>query len=147
MELSFDEGANGFHQARALLAIARAATLLELSAAHELEVSDALKAACEVHLAHEEFTMLRAEFEVDESARGAAAEEDSWWAKIFGPSRREQRLAAQRSAALERANRAERSSFEALAETARVARERDAARLRIAELERELDELRAPRGS
>ena len=94
MELRFDEGANGFHQARALLAIARAATLLEPSAAHELEVSDALKAACEVHLAHEEFTMLRAEFEVDESARGAAAEEDSWWAKIFGPSRREQRRAA-----------------------------------------------------
>jgi hypothetical protein len=36
------------------------------------------------------------------------------------------------------------SSFEALAETTRVARERDAARARIAELERELHALRNP---
>ena len=144
MELSFDDGAQGFHQARALLAIARAATVLELTADHELEVLDALKTAGEVYLARAEFTALRAQFEIDQSARGAAAEEDRWWAQMFGPSRREQRLAAQRSAALERADRAERSSFEALAETARVARERDAARLRIGELERELRGARSP---
>jgi len=48
---------------------------------------------------------------------------------------------AQRSAALERAGRAELSSFEALAETTRMARERDAAHARIAELEIELHAL------
>lgn len=144
MDISFEEGAPGFHEARAVLAIARATPREEFAAEHETAVLDALKTAGEVHLAREQFTALRAEFEVDDSARGAAAEEDGWWARLFGPSRREQLLAAQRSAALERASRAELSSFEALAETTRVARERDAARARIAELERELYALRRP---
>jgi hypothetical protein len=142
MEVSFEEGAAGFHEARALLAIARATPPEEFTADHESAVLDALKTAGEVHLARDEFTALRAEFEVDDSARGAAAEEDGWWARLFGPSRREQLMSAQRSLALERASRAEQASFEALAETARVARERDAAHARIAELERELHALR-----
>jgi len=144
MEISFEDGATGFHEARALLAIARATPPEEFTAEHEAAVLDVLKTAGEVHLAREEFAALRSEFEVDDSARGAAAEEDGWWARLFGPSRREQLLSAQRSLALERASRAELSSFEALAETSRVARERDAARARIAELERELHALRHP---
>lgn len=142
MDIGFDEGAAGFHQARALLAIVREASVEEFNAEHQTALLDALKTAAEVHLARPEFAALRAQFAIDDSARGAAAEEDAWWARWFGPSRREQQLAAQRSAALERAGRAELSSFEALAETTRVARERDAARARIAELERELHELR-----
>jgi hypothetical protein len=144
MDISFEDGAVGFHEARALLAIARATPPEVFTAEHETAVLDALKTAGEVHLAREEFAALRAEFEVDDSARGAAAEEDGWWARLFGPSRREQLMSAQRSLALERASRAEMSSFEALAETTRVARERDAARARIAELERELHALRNP---
>ena len=144
MDISFEDGAPGFHEARALLAIARATPPEEFSADHETAVLDGLKTASEVHLAREEFAALREEFEIDDSARGAAAEEDGWWARLFGPSRREQLLSAQRGLALERASRAELSSFEALAETARVARERDAARARIAELERELHALRHP---
>ncbi len=144
MELRFEEGATGFHEARAVLAIARATAPEEFTAEHETAVLDALKTAGEVHLAREEFAVLCAEFEIDDSARGAAAEEDGWWARLFGPSRREQLMSAQRSLALERASRAELSSFEALAETTRVARERDAARARIAELERELHALRHP---
>ena len=142
MNIDFDDGDAGFHQARALLAIAREATLDEFNYKQQAVVLDALKTAGEVHLARAEFAALRAEFAIDAGARGAAAEEDAWWARLFGPSRREQRLAAQRSAALERAGRAELSSFEALAETTRVARERDAARARIAELEIELQDLR-----
>ena len=142
MNIDFDDGDAGFHQARALLAIAREATLDEFNDKQQAVVLDALKTAGEVHLARAEFAALRAEFAIDAGARGAAAEEDAWWARLFGPSRREQRLAAQRSAALERAGRAELSSFEALAETTRVARERDAARARIAELEIELQDLR-----
>ena len=142
MNIDFDDGDAGFHQARALLAIAREATLDAFNDEQQAVVLDALKTAGEVHLARAEFAALRAEFAIDASARGAAAEEDAWWARLFGPSRREQRLAAQRSAALERAGRAELSSFEALAETTRVARERDAARARIAELEIELQDLR-----
>ena len=142
MDIVFEDGVAGFHEARALLAIAREAPLDELRADHQAALLDALKTAAEVQLAAAQFAALRAQFDIDDSARGAAAEEDAWWARLFGPSRREQHLAAQRSAALERAARAELSSFEALAETTRVARERDAARARIAELERELQALR-----
>lgn len=142
MDIGFKDGVAGFHEARALLAIVRVAPLDEFRADHQATVLDALKTAGEVHLARAEFAALRAEFAIDDSARGAAAEEDAWWARLFGPSRREQHLAAQRSAALERAARAELSSFEALAETTRAARERDAARARIAALESELQALR-----
>ena len=141
MNIDFADGDLGFHEARALLAIAREATLDEFDDDAQAAVLDALKTAGEVHLARPEFAALRADFAVDASARGAAAQEDAWWGRLFGPTRREQQLAAQRSAALERAGRAELSSFEALAETTRVARERDAAHARIAELEIELHAL------
>ncbi len=142
MNIEFEQGEAGFHEARVLLAIAREAAFDELNDEHQAALLDALKTVCEVHLARIEFAALRTEFAVDASVRGAAAEEDAWWERLFGPSRREQRLAEQRGAALERASRAELSSFEALAETTRVARERDAARARIAELEIELHKLR-----
>jgi hypothetical protein len=96
MQVGFEDGAAGFHEARALLAIARGVVAEEFSAEHETAVLDALKTAGEVHLAREEFVALRAE----------------------------------------------QLSFEALAETARVGRERDAAFARILELERELHALR-----
>ena len=142
MNIDFADGDLGFLEARALLAFAREAMLDDIDDDVQAAVLDALKTAGEVHLARPEFATLRADFAVDASARGAAAEEDAWWARLFGPSRREQQLAAQRSDALERASRAELSSFEALAETTRVARERDAAHARIAELEIELHALR-----
>lgn len=142
MNIDFADGDLGFLEARALLVFAREAILDDIDDDVQAAVLDALKTAGEVHLARPEFATLRADFAVDASARGAAAEEDAWWARLFGPSRREQQLAAQRSAALERASRAELSSFEALAETTRVARERDAAHARIAELEIELHALR-----
>ena len=48
------------------------------------------------------------------------------WRGIRGPSHGEIELSRQRHEALDRADRAERSSFEALAEMATVGRERDA---------------------
>ncbi len=62
------------------------------------------------------------------------------WRSIMGPSRREVRLSKQRIAALERAERAEAISFEALAETAKVGRERDEALKKLEELEKTLAE-------
>ena len=141
MEIRFAAGAAGFDEARAVLAIARAAIAADLSQSHEIQVLDTVKGAAESQLARPEFADLRARAEAridstDTSAGGG------FWRSLFGPSRREVLLSEQRIAALDRAARAESSSFEALAETARVARERDAARARIAELELELQTLR-----
>jgi hypothetical protein len=61
---------------------------------------------------------------------------NNFWRRTLGPSRLEEDLSQQRSAALERADRAERSAFEALAETTRIGRERD-------QLKAEVERLRA----
>jgi len=58
---------------------------------------------------------------------------------LLGPNDRELALSRQRREAIDRAERAERSAFEALAETAEVGRERDALRVRVRELETELE--------
>lgn len=62
--------------------------------------------------------------------------------RYLGPSNRELELARQRSEALERANRAEKASFEALADMAAVTRERDEARQELARVQSELASLR-----
>ena len=60
------------------------------------------------------------------------------WRSFTGPSRREMELSRQRKELIERAEHAEASAFDALAETADIGRERDAAIERIRQLEEEL---------
>jgi hypothetical protein len=57
---------------------------------------------------------------------------------LFGPSKREVELSKQRQTLIERAEHAETSAFEALAETADIGRERDQLRERLKQLEAEL---------
>lgn len=139
MQISFSEGETGFHEALALRRVVRHAVASDPGDAAEIQMLDALQAAAEAALARPEYAPLvaAAETQPDEAPAGRG-----WWRRLFGPSRREMLLSAQRGAALERAQRAEQSSFEALAETARVARERDEARARITELEQALAEAR-----
>jgi len=54
---------------------------------------------------------------------------------LIGPSKREIELSKQRQTLIERAERAEISAFEALAETAEIGRERDQLRARLKQLE------------
>ena len=56
---------------------------------------------------------------------------------FFGPSRHEIELSKQRQALIERAERAEISAFESLAETAKVERERDELRGKLKQLKNE----------
>jgi hypothetical protein len=58
--------------------------------------------------------------------------------RLFGPSRREIELSKQRQALIERAEHAEISAFEALAETGEIGRERDQLREKLKHLETEL---------
>lgn len=57
---------------------------------------------------------------------------------FFGPSKREVELSKQRQALIERAEHAETSAFEALAETADIGRERDDLREKLKQLEAQL---------
>lgn len=133
MEIGFADGESGFNEACALLALVHLAAAGDPTGSDQIQLLDVLKAAAERQWARPEFAALRARSDV-RAARLRGADE-SWWRALVGPSRREILLSEQRSAALERAARAERSSFEALAEMAKVARERDTLREQLAALE------------
>lgn len=134
MDITFATGDSGFFEAFALVQIARLASERDPSDSDTIQLLDQLTRTGEAHCAKTEFAELRAR--TQESI--VSGDDDGWWRGLFGPSRREVLLSEQRIEALERASRAERSSFEALAETARVARECDELKVRIAELEARL---------
>lgn len=136
MKIVFSEGETGFHEASALAAIVRQVIADDPNDPAQIQALDALQAAADAVLSRPEFATLSAARE----PHPEGTDEAGWWRRLFGPSRRELLLSTQRSAALERAQRAEQSSFEALAETARVARERDEALERIRELEQAIEE-------
>lgn len=135
MHIKFAEGDSGFHEARSLLQIVRHVQAQDPSGSAVMQLLDVLREAAETHMERAEFAPQRAQAAALVDAHAERRGIGGWWRTLFGPSRREQMLSEQRSAALQRAQRAETSAFEALAETARVARERDAAVARVAALE------------
>lgn len=152
MKIEFADGAAGYREAREIKALVRFVADNTVSGTHDRQLLDYLERAATGHLERPEFDELRAQ----EPARAVDDRRTwprlkAWWRSVFGPSRYELELAQQRSEALARAERAERNAFEALAETARVGRERDEARKRLEALEARLAELgaaaRAPGGS
>lgn len=138
MQIQFAAAAGGFHEARALYRVVRQAQELDPADSDEIQLLDTLRDCCEAHFMQPEFVELNEQFRPAGAYAVPPVAESGWWHSLFGPSRRELMLSRQRSEALARAERAERSSFESLAETARVARERDAALERIRELEEQL---------
>jgi hypothetical protein len=138
MKIDFAAGEAGFREAHSLYRILRHVRDLRIADSDLLAIIDTLCDRCEAHLAEAEFAALMATLETIVPAELSSGGPSGIWRNLFGPSRREMKLSAQRIAALERAERAERSSFESLGETARVARERDDTMARIHELEAEL---------
>ena len=122
MQLEFASGEDGLREARALEQLVQLARDADPADSHQVQLLDLLARTCETRLA-------------GKHAPAAAATGGNWWRRLWGPSRRELMLSEQRNEALARAERAERSAFESLAETARVARERDELKARVAELE------------
>ncbi len=139
MEIKFADGEAGFHEASALQAIGRYALDCDPTDSNEIQVIGTLQAAGDHYVTRAEFDGLRERVENQSTDTSNAGTRDSIWRILFGPSRRELLLSEQRSAALGRAERAEQSSFDALAEMARIARERDEALARVAELEKSLN--------
>lgn len=129
MKLQFEQGRAGFDEATEVLALVRLAREEGSPGAHDQALLDSLERAARGWLARPEYDSLAgggSEAPLP-ARRGLRARLRAW----LGPSRRELDLAAQRAAALERAARAERSAFEALAESARAAQERDEALARL----------------
>ena len=142
MRIEFSKGMQGHIEVESILRIA-----------HRLrETAESLQLRAD--LEHRALTHLQGDDrELARMRELLALDRPSWlarsavvWHRFWGPSDREMELSKQRSDALERAERAEHSSFEALADMARVGRERDAAnaeleklRWRVGELENEFE--------
>ncbi len=143
MKLDFDEGDAGFFEARSLHRfIKHARVSVQDDDMHEL--LEFMDEAANTHMRLSEFAAL-----LDKHGTG----DETWpnfsvlkhlWRQTIGSSQVEAGLAEQRSAALARAERAEQSAFEALAEMAKIERERDLARREVEKLRKELADLQSP---
>jgi len=141
MKIEFESGEAGYREACELKGMVHFVTEQTVAGSHDLQLLEYLSKCATAQLERPEFEALRkteSEALDDRTLRRRLA---AFWKSWVGPGRREVELATQRSHALERAQRAEQSSFEALAETAKVGRERDEALARIKELEKRVSEL------
>lgn len=143
MKVQFEHGVAGFDEAMEVLALVRVVRENTRPGSHDEALLGALEDGAREWVGREEFAALRGASPLPADDRPASRRLRSLLREFIGPSRRELTLAAQRSAALERVQSAERSAFEALAETARVGRERDEALVQVLRLEQRLAELEA----
>lgn len=145
MKIEFDPGMAGYQEAKELKQMVEHWLDSGDEAAHVSGLVDFLTGLAEAHMQKPEFAELRAA-EADSEDQGEAHHHGGLRSALnglLGPSRREMMLSQQRIDALERAQRAEAASFESLAETAKVGRERDQTLERVRELEAEVAELKA----
>jgi len=129
MKIEFEAGSAGLLEAESLFRISLRlpSTAASLACASELERS----------------ALSRLDTAEAERLRGLGSGEEpggglSFWSRLTGPSKRELDLGRQRSEALERADRAEKASFEAVADMAAVERERDIVRAELEALRAEV---------
>ncbi|MSR13386.1 MAG: hypothetical protein EXR86_02260 [Gammaproteobacteria bacterium] len=141
MKIDFDEADAGFFEARALHMVVR--TALDAEAPLEARpLLDFMQDSARIHLARPEFNELREKHGMGGARWPSFSMFNHLWRRLVGPSQRETSLSQQRGEALERAERAEHSAFEALAESTRSARERDQASAEVVRLQQELARLK-----
>jgi len=134
MKIDFEKDINGFQSARKLKMI--------LEHYHQSDIADrttqllieSILTQLDEFTASPEFERFNHSQEFDNSFLDAAGIKDNFlnrlaalWHVFRGPSKRELLLSSQRQELIERAERAEAIAFEAIAETAEVGRQRDAA--------------------
>ena len=135
MDIEFDNDEAGFWEARLVLAMATqfsGGTLREGDAA----LLSFLKDASLAQMNRTEYASVLKEAGIRDGVWPSWSLVNQLWRRTLGPSQLEEDLSAQRSEALERADRAESSAFDAMAEAAQTARERD-------HLQEEVDRLKA----
>ncbi len=142
MKIEFETDTNGYQEAR------KFKILIDTILQHE-SIDQSLKSfATSLDTQLQEFLSQPefAELNVEESDdRFVASHTRSpgeglahFFRKLIGPSNRELELSRQRHELVERAERAEKSAFESLAETAELGRERDELKQQLQEIQAEL---------
>ncbi len=139
MKIKFDSGAEGFYEARELQQMA-SYFLSHIAGGDERDkFLRSLVGVAEEHMAASEFDVLRKNA-VKDGAYQPVTEVNGFslrnmFSGLLGPTQREMELSRQRIQAQDRAQRAEISSFEALAEMAEIGRQRDQLKLKVKDLE------------
>ncbi len=137
MKLEFSKDKKGYIEAEHLLRITR-----QLKVSDETErVRGELERIAFEHLGHDVAELDRVHAVLDQQSTTLLARLSNAWHRFWGPSSVEVDLSKQRIDALERADRAERSAFESLAEMSRVGRERDQALAELKDLRHQLDKI------
>lgn len=140
MKLDFEEGEEGFFEARALhraVHDGRAAVTEDLGR----RVFDFLDEAASQHLRREEFAELRGRHGMGDETWPSFSVLKHLWRSTWGAAHSDEQLSEQRSEALARAERAEHAAFEATAEAARFEHERDRALAEVATLKSQVARL------
>ncbi len=141
MKLEFTTNEACYHKARMLKRLMSLIEIYELEAHFDQDLVDELNRELSRFMNQPEFSHLRDE-DLEDIIRAKPTTLKDWLRSVFGPSRQEINLSKQREALIERAEHAENSAFEALAELADAAKEKDQALARVHELESELASLR-----
>ena len=142
MDIEFDDDDSGFWQARAVHAMARR-SLAGAERDGDRELMKFLEEASLEHLQREDYAKLRASFGLRDREWPVWSLMNQFWRRTLGPSQQEEELSAQRGEALERAERAEASAFDAMAETAQLAHERDHWQAEAVRLKARVEQLEA----
>lgn len=144
MKIQFSTGAAGFHEAHELKKSVHYHALKE-HGGHRSEILERFEQAADEQMERPEFASLLEETVIEDQVE---AERVSplrvWWDSLMGPGGREQELALQRMDALNRAQRAEAATFDAMSEAAQLRIEVEQLRARIRELEQGSDEPERP---
>ncbi len=147
MKIKFDTGAAGFYEALVLQDIVHHYLNNQRPTGEQEAFLESLLKLADEHAASQEFDELRQQHSPMErvpkveEAYPATQNIFSFWRSMFGPGHNEMELSRQRIEAMDRAQRAEIASFDALAETVKVARERDEAKKQVKELKARIEEL------
>lgn len=142
MKFILDKDINGFQEARKLKMLLEHHNHMDVVDKTTQLFIDTLVKELDEFIASPEFEQFTTSMPQLETVYDFAEEEQgffgkiyAWWRKLTGPTKREIILSNQRHELIERAERAEAISFDAIAETAEVGRERDALLAKLNTLE------------
>ncbi len=138
MSLTIPDTADGYKKARLIKSLLSLVELYQLQDHFDSEQISQLRSELVAFLARSGEADNEYEKELESIIHSHQPALRDWLRKLFGPSRQELNLSKQREALIERAEHAESSAFEALAELTDAAKSRDQALARIKQLESEL---------
>jgi truncated hemoglobin YjbI len=136
MKIEFSKGAAGFDEAHEIKKAIHHYSVT-VHAGHRSEILETLEQAADEQMQKPEYETLLADAVFDDRIEAQRISRlRLWWESVMGPSDRELEMGRQRMEALDRVQRAEAATFDAVAEMAEQAREIEILKARISELEK-----------